>query len=87
MPLFEIGYRRYEGKRTSHLTRWLPITRSGLAVASVDEFGNRSQLSESFQFRTSPTEDFWEHYRSSGDFGRALPVAGTSGLPPPAIHL
>ncbi len=33
MPLFQIGYRRYEGIRTPHATRWLPITRSGLAIA------------------------------------------------------
>ena len=33
MPLFQIGYRRYEGKRTSHALRWLPITRTGLAIA------------------------------------------------------
>ena len=33
MPLFEIGYRRYEGERTSHWTRWWPITRTGLAIA------------------------------------------------------
>lgn len=33
MPLFQMGYRRYEGLRTSHATRWLPITRSGLTIA------------------------------------------------------
>ena len=33
MPLFQIGYRRYEGERTSHGMRWLPITRSGVAIA------------------------------------------------------
>lgn len=33
MPLFQIGYRRYEGKRTSHALRWLPITRTGIAIA------------------------------------------------------
>jgi len=33
MPLFQIGYRRYEGERTSHAMRWLPITRSGLTIA------------------------------------------------------
>jgi ABC-2 type transport system permease protein len=33
MPLFQIGYRRYEGQRTSHATRWWPITRTGLAIA------------------------------------------------------
>ena len=33
MPLFQIGYRRYEGERTSHATRWCPITRTGLAIA------------------------------------------------------
>lgn len=33
MPLFQIGYRRYEGVRTSHATRWWPITRTGLSIA------------------------------------------------------
>jgi len=33
MPLFQIGYRRYEGERTSHLMRWWPITRTGLTIA------------------------------------------------------
>ncbi len=33
MPLFEIGYRRYEGERTSHAARWWPITRTGMAIA------------------------------------------------------
>ncbi|MFT5153791.1 MAG: ABC-2 type transport system permease protein, partial [Planctomycetota bacterium] len=33
MPLFQIGYRRYEGERTSHAMRWRPITRTGLAIA------------------------------------------------------
>ncbi len=33
MPLFEIGYRRYEGQRTSHAMRWWPITRTGLDIA------------------------------------------------------
>lgn len=33
MPLFEIGYRRYEGERTSHALRWWPITRTGLTIA------------------------------------------------------
>ncbi len=33
MPLFHIGYRRYEGRRTSHAMRWWPITRTGLAIA------------------------------------------------------
>lgn len=33
MPLFQIGYRRYEGERTSHAMRWWPITRTGLTMA------------------------------------------------------
>lgn len=33
MPLFQIGYRRYQGTRTSHALRWLPITRSGVTIA------------------------------------------------------
>ena len=33
MPLFQIGYRRYEGKRTPHLLRWWPITRTGVSIA------------------------------------------------------
>jgi len=33
MPLFQIGYRRYEGRHTSHAMRWWPITRTGLAIA------------------------------------------------------
>jgi ABC-type transport system involved in multi-copper enzyme maturation permease subunit len=33
MPLFQIGYRRYEGQRTSHALRWWPITRTGIAIA------------------------------------------------------
>ncbi len=33
MPLFEIGYRRYEGERTPHAMRWWPITRTGLTIA------------------------------------------------------
>ena len=33
MPLFQIGYRRYEGERTPHTLRWWPITRTGLAIA------------------------------------------------------
>ncbi len=33
MPLFQIGYRRYEGRRTSHAIRWWPITRSGITIA------------------------------------------------------
>lgn len=33
MPLFEIGYRRYEGRRTSPRMRWWPITRGGLIIA------------------------------------------------------
>jgi len=28
-----MGYRRYEGRRTSHALRWWPITRTGLAIA------------------------------------------------------
>ena len=33
MPLFQIGYRRYDGERTSHAMRWWPITRTGLTIA------------------------------------------------------
>jgi hypothetical protein len=33
VPLFHIGYRRYEGERTSHARRWWPITRTGIAIA------------------------------------------------------
>lgn len=33
MPLFQIGYRRYEGQRTSRWMRWLPISRAGLTIA------------------------------------------------------
>ena len=33
MPLFHIGYRRYEGERTPHALRWWPITRTGVAIA------------------------------------------------------
>jgi hypothetical protein len=33
MPLFEIGYRRYEGRRTSARLRWWPIARSGVTIA------------------------------------------------------
>lgn len=33
MPLFEIGYRRFEGARTSHALRWWPIARTGLSIA------------------------------------------------------
>ena len=33
MPLFHIGYRRYEGQHTSHAMHWWPITRTGLAIA------------------------------------------------------
>jgi len=33
MPLFQIGYRRYEGEHTPHALRWWPITRTGLAIA------------------------------------------------------
>jgi ABC-2 type transport system permease protein len=33
MPLFQIGYRCYEGGRTSRWLRWLPITRAGLTIA------------------------------------------------------
>jgi ABC-2 type transport system permease protein len=33
MPLFQIGYRRYEGRRTSHSLRWWPITRTGITIA------------------------------------------------------
>lgn len=33
MPLFQIGYRRYEGTRTSTFVRWWPITRSGVTIA------------------------------------------------------
>jgi hypothetical protein len=33
MPLFQIGYRRYEGKHTSHALRWWPITRTGMSIA------------------------------------------------------
>lgn len=33
MPLFQIGYRRYEGQRTSHALRWWPITRTGITIA------------------------------------------------------
>ncbi len=33
MPLFELGYRRYEGPRTPPRMRWWPITRWGLALA------------------------------------------------------
>ena len=33
MPLFEIGYRRYEGRRTSTRLRWWPIARSGVTIA------------------------------------------------------
>ena len=33
MPLFQIGYRRFEGERTSHAVRWWPITRTGMAMA------------------------------------------------------
>lgn len=33
MPLFQIGYRRYEGERTSDALHWWPITRTGLAIA------------------------------------------------------
>lgn len=33
MPLFQMGYRRYEGQRTPHWSRWWPITRTGFAIA------------------------------------------------------
>ncbi len=33
MGLFQIGYRRYEGPRTKQSMRWLPITRTGVAIA------------------------------------------------------
>ena len=33
MPLFQIGYRRYVGERIPDLLHWLPITRTGLAIA------------------------------------------------------
>jgi len=33
MPLFQIGYRRYEGRRTSERLRWWPIAREGLTIA------------------------------------------------------
>jgi ABC-2 type transport system permease protein len=33
MPLFQIGYRRYEGELTRHTLRWLPITRTGVLIA------------------------------------------------------
>ncbi len=33
MPLFELGYRRYQGQRTSERLRWWPITRWGLSIA------------------------------------------------------
>lgn len=33
MGLFQIGYRRYEGRLTSQRLRWLPITRTGIRIA------------------------------------------------------
>jgi ABC-2 type transport system permease protein len=33
MPLFEIGYRRYEGERTHERMRWWPIARHGWTLA------------------------------------------------------
>jgi ABC-type transport system involved in multi-copper enzyme maturation permease subunit len=33
MPLFQVGYRRYEGTRTPHWLRWFPITRAGLTIS------------------------------------------------------
>lgn len=33
MPLFELGYRRYEGARTNPRMRWLSITRMGVTIA------------------------------------------------------
>jgi len=33
MPLFEIGYRRYEGQRTNERMRWWPIARQGWSLA------------------------------------------------------
>ena len=33
MPLFQIGYRRYEGGRTPRWLRWWPITRAGVTIA------------------------------------------------------
>jgi ABC-2 type transport system permease protein len=33
MPLFEVGYRRYEGAFTAPGLRWIPITRTGIAIA------------------------------------------------------
>jgi ABC-2 type transport system permease protein len=33
MPLFEIGYRRYEGERTHERLRWWPIARQGWSLA------------------------------------------------------
>ena len=33
MPLFEIGYRRYEGERTHERLRWWPIARHGWTLA------------------------------------------------------
>ena len=33
MPLFELGYRRYAGRRTRERLRWWPIAREGLTLA------------------------------------------------------
>ena len=33
MPLFELGYRSYEGERTNPRMRWLSITRMGVTIA------------------------------------------------------
>lgn len=44
MGLFEIGYRRYEGERTSHALRWLPITRSGIRIATRSKLLRRLVL-------------------------------------------
>lgn len=33
MPVYELGYRHWEGKRTSPLTRWMAISRAGIELA------------------------------------------------------
>ena len=33
MPIYELGYRHWEGELRSPLTRWWAITRTGIALA------------------------------------------------------
>lgn len=58
------------------------------AVLAVDEFGNRSLLSEATEFETVPSSDFWELYRSQGGVEEGgCSAAPRSGAPAGLVFL